>query len=263
MFGAAVPAARDRFEYASFPDGGYTAIREWRQGDEILWVMDHGPLGYLSIAAHGHADALSLWLHINGRPVLVDAGTYLYHSGGPWRQYFRSTAAHNTLTMMGQDSSTMAGAFNWLHKARCRLLDQADGVDQWIAEAEHDGYEARFGLRHRRRLERLGTSGVRLTDSLHGKGLDQHVEIGFQVAAGLDITHKAEGWLISENGKPLLLIVHTGGLHGRVEGACESPICNWHSPAFGERVPAQRLLFSGQMGTKAANDFNFITSFKA
>ena len=77
MFGAAVPAARDRFEYASFPDGGNTAIREWRQGDEILWVMYHGPLGYLSIATHGHADALSLWLHINGRPVLADAGTYL------------------------------------------------------------------------------------------------------------------------------------------------------------------------------------------
>ena len=77
LFGAPDPSRRSDFTYASFPSGGYTAVREWRGGKENLWVMDHGPLGYLSIAAHGHADALSLWLHIDGRPVLVDAGTYL------------------------------------------------------------------------------------------------------------------------------------------------------------------------------------------
>ncbi len=60
LFGPPDPAGRGGFEYASFPAGGYTAVREWREGEENLWVMDHGPLGYLSIAAHGHADALSL-----------------------------------------------------------------------------------------------------------------------------------------------------------------------------------------------------------
>ena len=41
-------------------------------------VFDAGPLGYLGIAAHGHADALSVLLSVAGQPVLVDPGTYSY-----------------------------------------------------------------------------------------------------------------------------------------------------------------------------------------
>ena len=68
-----------------FPDGGYTVLRSGEGAEEQLLLLDHGPLGYLSIAAHGHADALSLVMHLGGRPVLVDPGTFTYHeqpSGG-------------------------------------------------------------------------------------------------------------------------------------------------------------------------------------
>ncbi|MFG3757212.1 heparinase II/III-family protein, partial [Klebsiella pneumoniae] len=88
------------------------------------------PLGYLSIAAHGHADALSLLLHLDGQPVLVDAGTYLYHAGGAVRDRLRGTAAHNTLCLDGADQSQIAGAFNWRHAAKAQLIvseEQASG----------------------------------------------------------------------------------------------------------------------------------------
>ena len=263
LFGRPDPARRGTFEYSSFPAGGYTAVREWRRGEENLWVMDHGPLGYLSIAAHGHADALSIWLHVNGRPVLVDAGTYLYHSGGPWREHFRATTAHNTLAMIGENSSLTAGAFNWSHKADCRLLDTAQSAEHWLIEAEHDGYAERFGYRHRRRLERIGGNGVQLTDTLHGQGKDEQVEIGFLVAPGLELRHTADGWLISEAGKRLLLIAHVGRLHGWVESGLEEPKRGWHSAAFGQRVPAQRLVFTGRMGSGDAAAFNLTTRFRA
>ncbi len=266
LFGAPDPAQRHDFEYASFPAGGYTAVREWRGGEEILWVMDHGPLGYLSIAAHGHADALSLWLHIDGRPVLVDAGTYLYHSGGPWREHFRSTAAHNTLTMMGESSSTAAGAFNWSHKAESRLLETptnfAMEAEHWSVEAEHDGYAERFGYHHRRRLERIGGDGVQLTDSLRGQGADEQIEIGFLIAPGLDLRRTADGWQISTGQKRLLLIAHAGHLHGWVERGLEKPARGWYSPAFGQRLAAQRLVFTGRMGAGDAAVFNLTTGFR-
>ena len=66
----------------SFDKGGYSIMRHMFAGHGSMIMMDHGPLGYLSIAAHGHADALAIWWHIDGQPVLVDAGTYLYHAGG-------------------------------------------------------------------------------------------------------------------------------------------------------------------------------------
>jgi hypothetical protein len=75
-------------------------------------VFDHGPLGYLSIAAHGHAVARALWLDVANRPVLVDAGTWLYHGGGADRDALRMTAAHNTVLIEGQSQSLPAGAFN-------------------------------------------------------------------------------------------------------------------------------------------------------
>ncbi len=261
LFGRANPARRDSYEYASFPAGGYTAVREWRQGKENLWVMDHGPLGYLSIAAHGHADALSVWLHIDGRPVLVDAGTYLYHSGGAWREFFRSTIAHNTLAIRGESSSTTAGAFNWSQKAECRLLATAEEVDDWCVEAEHDGYEKRFGFRHRRRLERTSQGSIRLTDSLHGQGVSEQIEIGFLIAPGLDIRHTTDGWLVSAEEESLLLIADIGHLQGRVENALDEPKRSWHSPAFGERIPAQRLVFTGRMTAGQNATFDLTTQF--
>ena len=37
-------------------------------------TFDHGPVGYLSIAAHGHADTLAVWLSVGSQPIFVDAG---------------------------------------------------------------------------------------------------------------------------------------------------------------------------------------------
>ena len=47
----------------SFRTGGYSVIRA--EGDlPFVFVFDHGPIGYLSIAAHGHADSLAIWLSV-------------------------------------------------------------------------------------------------------------------------------------------------------------------------------------------------------
>ena len=48
------------------------------RGPEIWCRCDGGPLGFLSIAAHGHADALSVEVRYDGVEVLVDPGTYCF-----------------------------------------------------------------------------------------------------------------------------------------------------------------------------------------
>jgi hypothetical protein len=58
----------------SFTRGGYSVFRS-RHKHPVVLTFDHGPIGYLSIAAHGHADTLSVWLSVGGQPVIVDAGT--------------------------------------------------------------------------------------------------------------------------------------------------------------------------------------------
>lgn len=158
-----------RVEVRSFPQGGY-----WTMGcaqgtaDEVKLVADAGPLGYLSIAAHGHADALAFVLSLGGQPVLIDPGTYAYHTQRRWRDYFRSTAAHNTLCVDGVDQSEIGGNFMWLRKANARCLGftHDTGQAEWLAE--HDGYtRLRDPVMHRRRIQFLPAEGrIRVTDSV-------------------------------------------------------------------------------------------------
>lgn len=245
-----------------FPDGGITAMR-WRTGTdggadggvggEALLLFDHGPLGYLSIAAHGHADALAVWLHLDGRPVLVDAGTWLYFGAGPWRDHFRGTAAHNTLVLQGQDSSRMAGPFNWRSRAGARLLDAGQEGERWWAMAEHDGYLSALGYRHRRILRRDGPGQVTILDELvdgrgsTGTGRPCPVEIGFQFAPDLDLTADAAGWRAERSGAPVLHLRHEGGLRAALAMGGQAPPSGWVSPRFGEKQPAPRLGFHGTM----------------
>ena len=62
-----------------FADAGMAILRDTdRQPDELWCRADHGPHGYLSIAAHAHADALSIEVRVGGVDVLADPGTYCY-----------------------------------------------------------------------------------------------------------------------------------------------------------------------------------------
>ena len=52
----------------AFPHAGYYLLGDrYETRDEVRMIVDAGPLGYLSIAAHGHADALSFVLSVGRR----------------------------------------------------------------------------------------------------------------------------------------------------------------------------------------------------
>jgi hypothetical protein len=126
----------------AFPDGGYYVLGcDFETDREIRAIVDAGPLGYLSIAAHGHADALALTLSVGGREFLVDPGTYAYHTQKKWRDYFRGTSAHNTVVVDGQNQSVIGGNFMWMHhaKTRCELWMPGDREDRFVGV--HTGYE--------------------------------------------------------------------------------------------------------------------------
>jgi hypothetical protein len=124
-----------------FCESGYYLLgAAFETPDEIRLLVDSGPLGYLSLAAHGHADALSFILNVGDREILIDPGTYAYHTEPEWRSYFRSTRAHNTVSIDGEDQSVQAGNFMWTHhaRARCVSYDASPHLQRFIGE--HDGY---------------------------------------------------------------------------------------------------------------------------
>ncbi|MDF1599549.1 alginate lyase family protein [Mesorhizobium sp. YIM 152430] len=241
IFGEAAQAEpRAHSGIIAFREGGYSVLDAEICGRHARLIMDHGPLGYLSIAAHGHADALSILLCVDGEPILVDPGTYLYHSGGAWRDWFRSTRAHNTLTIAGTDQSIMSGAFNWSHKANARLVEASDTA----ILAEHDGYSARYGATHRRQVC-LAEEGLRIEDEVSGK--PQPVEISFQFAPGLDVRIVSAVASVSKDEIPIATFTLPGD---RLEVASGGDGFDggWISPSFGVKIPAPRLSWRGQSG---------------
>jgi hypothetical protein len=137
----ALPRA-SQLEPHAFPDTGYYLLQCGEQGQpEALSVLfDCGELGLSPIAAHGHADALSFTVRAFGADLLVDPGTYDYFTFPEWRNYFRSTRAHNTLTVDDADQSTMLGPFLWGERARVSTLHwRSDGGVMSVA-GSHDGF---------------------------------------------------------------------------------------------------------------------------
>jgi hypothetical protein len=143
-FDALLASAPSRYTgKRAFPHAGYYLLGDrYETADEVKMLVDAGPLGYLSIAAHGHADALSFVLSVGGEEVLVDPGTYSYHTAPEWRRYFRSTRAHNTVLIDDRDQSDQSGNFMWSRHANARCLEFDDELPVQRFVGEHDGYGA-------------------------------------------------------------------------------------------------------------------------
>jgi hypothetical protein len=228
----------------TFAEGGLSVWHGHLAGRAVDLVFDHGPLGYLSIAAHGHADALSLLLSLDGRPVFVDPGTYLYGSGGAWRDWFRGTPAHNTLNLLAASQSRIAGPFNWGHKARSQLVEAIPEPD-WRLTARHDGYQARFGVRHERTVARDGDA-LTVTDRLRGGA--RRAEIVFQLAPDLNAILVGTTVTAHRAGEPLLALTLPPGEITIASGGDIPGQGGWVSPHFGVKLPAPRIAWRGEVG---------------
>lgn len=121
-----------------FCEGGNSILRS--DDGRVLIGIDHAALGFGSIAAHGHADALSFQMYVDGKPVFIDPGTYIYHCDIASRNAYRQTKNHNTVCIDDRDQSEMLGAFLWGRKAKCRLIEYREDEKGVFLSAEHDGY---------------------------------------------------------------------------------------------------------------------------
>lgn len=235
------PASRP----AHFADAGMTILR----GPAEIWCRcDGGPHGFLSIAAHAHADALSVEVRHDGVDVLADPGTFCYHGQPEWRRYFRSTLAHNTLELDGGDQSVSGGPFLWTRQARSRVLvadasgTAAGGTARWCAE--HDGYE---GSVHRRRVELTSESReLRVVDEVRGprRAARLAFHLGPVIAADLVGCRAELTW--SRDGEDRSAVLDLPGqLSWRAHRGETDPPLGWYSDGFGRKEPTTTLIGTG------------------
>jgi len=147
------------------------------RGPAVL-LADCGGVGPDHLPGHAHAGTLSFELSLDGQRLLVNSGTSLYEPG-PARESERSTAAHNTLVVDGQNSSDVWHAFRVGERARVRDARLRAGALEDELSASHDGYlRLGSGVVHARRW-RLQAAELLVED--HVSGRPQRAEAYFHL----------------------------------------------------------------------------------
>jgi uncharacterized heparinase superfamily protein len=219
----------------AFLDTGYVVMRS----DRDHAVLDTGAHGFMN-GGHAHADALSLTLTIDGRPLLVDPGTATYTMDLQLRDRMRGSFSHNTVCVDGKPQSIPAGPFHWATAASSRLEAWRHNACLDLAEGAHDGYAP---ITHRRSVIRADDAGwlvvdeIRQTepggvrDAIHSAASHWHFHPGWMLRAeGIGVvraTHLegAEAWMLFDAGD--LSLVH---------GDDESGL-GWYAPVYGTLLP--------------------------
>lgn len=247
-----------------FADAGITILRTDPAGAPEIWCRcDGGPHGFLSIAAHAHADALSVEVRHDGVDILADPGTYCYHGEPEWRKYFQSTIGHNTVEVGGQWQSARGGAFLWLRHAAGQEISVTglDGGDIATWTASHDGYRTlKPPASHRRsvRLDRA-TPVIEIVDQVLGSAHD--IRLAFHL--GPDVHAVLSGSLVAltwpgASGQATAALELPGELSWTLHHGEVAPILGWYSAGLGHRVPAFTLLGHG----RCPSDMRLITSLR-
>ncbi|MEM9655550.1 MAG: alginate lyase family protein [Actinomycetota bacterium] len=265
----------DRPRPSRFSGAGLTILRDHAEGsggrtDPELWIMfDHGPHGYLSTAAHAHADALATEIRYGGIEVVADPGTYCYHGEPEWRDHFRSTVAHATVTVAERNQSEIGGPFLWTRKAET-ILEGSRGLEDGLAAscvASHNGYSD-LGVRHRRSVEldreartitivdtlveagepaadaavRRDSSGDGTTDADGGNlPMSKSFPLGPTVQVDLDNEAGTARLSWPENSNRVTVTLDPNLSWSVVDGRVSPPL-GWYSGRFGTKQPSAVLL---------------------
>jgi len=158
--GLAVPKPQSALTSAAFRDGGIYVIADTAPCPQTM-MIDAGPQG-TGRCGHGHADALSLRLTVNGSRWLVDSGSGVYISSNPSdRNALRGTGAHNTVRVDSIDQALPQDPFSWAEIPTSQ-------ADSWIMGqtftyfcGSHDGYERLPDpVTHQRAILRVNGCGL-------------------------------------------------------------------------------------------------------
>lgn len=230
----------------AFPQGGYCVLR----GRDYHLLFDCGPLGYLGIAAHGHADSLSIVLSVDGKEFLTDPNTYLYHDGGVWRNYFRSTAAHNTIQINNVDQSTIRDVSIWSDKANSYLDEFSTSPAKDIAVAHHDGYRRLDNpIIHKREIiHNKQNRTFEVLDQISGdKPIQYPINIFFNLHPAVIVAKEGNNFELKYDKRCVKLNLDNR-LDVKIVSGSTIPIRGWYSPRFGKKVKTHTII--GTINTK-------------
>lgn len=230
---------------------GHYIVKNIFNNKEIYCHFDAARLGFLSIAAHGHADALSFILNIEGQPFFVDPGTYTYHTDPLFRKYFVGTLAHNTIRINHLDQALHAGPTLWTQHYKINHKEVSENENEIRIMASHNGY-AKTGACHRRIfIFHKVNKEISITDHIEVKGTHAvKIEMPFHLHPVIQLRRSENpfGFILEHNNNVLALQADSRLKWEIIKGA-HNPYLGWYSPAF-HRLEATNVILGSYIATE-------------
>ncbi|NNE22931.1 MAG: alginate lyase family protein [Rhizobiales bacterium] len=204
---------------------GYARI----QAGPACALLDVAPVGPDYLPGHAHADTLSFELSVGVQRVIVNCGTSLYGECGQ-RHLERSTAAHSTVEVDGENSSEVWRSFRVGRRAGVYDVRVRDEGTCLSVRAAHNGYSHLAGKPVHRRAWSMDETGLTVADRIDGTCREAiaRYHLGEGVIAK---THGKSGYLELPDGAQ---VTWTSSVQARVRAS------QWH-PQFGVTVPTMML----------------------
>ncbi len=233
---AVAPGPASPREPAAFPDSGFYVL----QGPRDHVFVDAGPVGLAGRGGHGHNDCLGFEAWLDGTPLIVDAGTYVYTASPEWRNRFRSTAFHATPQVDGEEQNRFVRP-DWLWSL---TYDAVPELRDWSPKqgtltAAHAGFlRLAHGVRPVRTFNLDRTSHqLEVTDRFEGDG-DHEVRVPYGLPPGAEAEVVEAGVLL------LRLPGGTFRLRYTDPSAWEATVEDgWLSPSYGVKTPRRVVVF--------------------
>ena len=242
------PAARSAF----WPASGYAIHRSSWTAQANHLLFDHGGVG-MARGGHGHADALSVVLSVAGKEMLVDSGAGIYNGSPEWRNYFRSSRAHNTAVVDGCDQSESGETFSWGLATAARPTRQITHAGVEYVEGEHEGYRRLpQGIVHRRGVLFCRPDSWVIVDRFNGEGthrfellyhFPEDTQVAFRDPSERPEAGRPETTVLVKSGGTSLGMFFASTASAKAEmisGRCND-IQGWTSSRYGRWVPSPAL----------------------
>ena len=254
-------------ESGSWPDTGYCALSG--PGGTDWLIVDTKPMGPPNIPAHGHCSLSSYELSIGGERVIVDSGVAEYQPG-PWRLFWRSTRAHNTVSVDGAEQSEIWAAFRVGDRVRVLESNCASDREALLYQGADSGFVG-LSVRHTRFIAALPGRIWIVLDELDGAG--EHIVESF-IHLHPNVACELNGTTAALYTRSLRMRIHpyrAGDPAAPLQMRCVQgqldPIQGWYAPQFGLRQPNPVLVLScrmalpGRIGYLLAPEDREITSW--
>lgn len=227
----------------AFETSGYFVIRDGWERNSSFALIDCGRHGAEMGPCHAHSDALSLELALRGCVWLVDPASYVYGAEPALRDWFRSTQAHNTAMVDGEDQSVPWTPFAWKTSANCSLAEFDDRGDCVVFEGSHDGYHRLSDpVTHTRSVVMLRKQSAFIVNDKFTARVRHSYAIRYHFAPGCEANvddNRVEARMA--NGETLVINFFVkglglGGVGARIEDG-------WVSTCYGQRTEAPVAVF--------------------